>query len=96
MVRVFRVLMKELGMDVKQAIMVMQDNQAAILNFEKGFRGKTRPLNIRYHYVRELYERRILAFLKVHTGDMMADPMTKPFSSPTQDLPLLRRLLNFK
>ena len=90
----YRVFMGELGFPQDKPLLVLQDNEAAILNFEKGFRGRTKPLNLRYHYLYELTKAGKVSFWKVDTVDMLADVLTKPFYSVTIHVPLLQRLMN--
>jgi hypothetical protein len=90
----FRTLFQEVGFPQEKPILVCQDNDAAILNFNVGFRGRTKPINNRYHYVRELVERRVVEMIRVGTNDMISDALTKPFFSPTLHLPLIQRLMN--
>jgi hypothetical protein len=73
---------------------VMQDNQAVIINLERGFRGRTKPINVKYHFVRELVEEGKVKLVKIDTSEMIADVLTKPFYSPTKHVYLLQRLLN--
>jgi hypothetical protein len=90
----YRLFLKDLRLSTDKPILVLQDNDAAILNFNKGFRGRTRPLNMRYHYIRELVQRNMIKLVRVGTKDMLADPLTKPFYSVTSHLPLLKQMMN--
>ena len=90
----YRLFLKDLRLSVDKPILVLQDNDAAMLNFNKGFRGRTRPLNMRYHYIRELVQRNMIKLVRVGTKDMLADPLTKPFYSVTSHLPLLKQMMN--
>ena len=51
------------------------------------------PLNVRYYYIVELVEDGVIRLVKIDTADMLADILTKPFSS-REDLQLIQRLLN--
>jgi len=51
------------------------------------------PLNVRYYYIVELIEDGVIRIAKIDTADMLADILTKPFSS-REDLQLVQRLLN--
>jgi hypothetical protein len=90
----YRLIMAELGFPQDKPMLVLQDNDASILNFEKGFRGRTKPINLRYNYIRELVANRVVQMVRVGTDDMLADVLTKPFYSPTLHLPLIHRLMN--
>jgi hypothetical protein len=90
----YTIVMDELKVSSGKPILVMQDNQAAIINYEKGFKGRTKPVNLRYHYIRELVEEGKIQLVKVDTKDMIADPLTKPFYSKPDHIRLLQRLLN--
>jgi len=91
----FRQLLSELGIDQTKPSLVLQDNAAAELNFTRvgGPRGRTMPLNVRYYYIVELIEDGVIRIAKIDTADMLADILTKPFSS-REDLQLVQRLLN--
>ena len=91
----FRQLLSELGIQQVKPSLVMQDNAAAELNFTRagGPKGRTMPLNVRYYYIVELVEDGVIRLVKIDTADMLADVLTKPFSS-REDLQLIQRLLN--
>jgi histone deacetylase 1/2 len=89
----YKLFMAELRLPLTAPMLVMQDNDAAKLNFEVGFRGRTKPLNMRYHYLRELVQEKVIKIVRVPTDVMLADPLTKPFYSKVH-LQLIKRLLN--
>jgi len=88
------ILLREVEHYDGKPIIVMQDNQAAIINFERGFSGRTKPVNLRYHYIRELVEAGRVELVKISTDDMIADPLTKPFYDNPGHISLLQRLMN--
>jgi hypothetical protein len=90
----YRVMLEELRVATGKPILVLQDNNAAIINYEGGFKGRTKPINLRYNYIRELILDNKVKLLKIDTKDMIADPLTKPFYYSAEHVKLLQRLLN--
>ncbi|GKD62702.1 hypothetical protein Tco_1300211 [Tanacetum coccineum] len=50
------------------------------------FHSKTKHIEIRHHFIRDAYEKKLIKVLKIHTDDNVADLLTKAFdvSSPEQ------------
>jgi hypothetical protein len=90
----FSILLGELGFPQTEPMIVCQDNDTSILNFSHGFRQRTKPLNLKYNYVRELVLEKVIVTVRVDTWRMVCDCLTKPFYSPTMHIPGLQRLLN--
>jgi hypothetical protein len=90
----FSILLGELGFPQRAPMIVCQDNDASILNFTYGFRQRTKPLNLKYNYIRELVVDKVIVTVRVDTWRMVCDCLTKPFYSPTLHIPGLQRLLN--
>ncbi|GJV15051.1 hypothetical protein Tco_1360374 [Tanacetum coccineum] len=43
------------------------------------FHSKTKHIKIRHHFIRDAYEKKLIQVLKIHTGDNVADLLTKAF-----------------
>ncbi|GJZ06784.1 putative ribonuclease H-like domain-containing protein [Tanacetum coccineum] len=43
------------------------------------FHSKTKHIKIRYHFIRDTYEKKLIQVLKIHTDDNVADLLTKAF-----------------
>ncbi|GKD94510.1 hypothetical protein Tco_1374347 [Tanacetum coccineum] len=45
------------------------------------FRSKTKHIEIRHHFIRDSYEKRLIQVIKIHTDHNVADLLTKAFDS---------------
>ncbi|GJY70427.1 reverse transcriptase domain-containing protein [Tanacetum coccineum] len=62
------------------------DNESTICIVKNPiFHSKTNHIEIRHHFIRDAYEKKLIQVLKIHTDDNVADLLTKAFdvSSPT-------------
>jgi hypothetical protein len=76
-----RPLLKELDEEQKGPTLVYQDNQASIvISKDLCFHKRTKHIDIKYHYVRELVQKQIVQPVYIPTTDMKADMFTKPLS----------------
>ncbi|GKE34778.1 hypothetical protein Tco_1454100, partial [Tanacetum coccineum] len=41
--------------------------------------GQTKPIEIRHHFIRDSYEKKIIQMIKIHTDKNVADLLTKAF-----------------
>nr|GEY68306.1 putative ribonuclease H-like domain-containing protein [Tanacetum cinerariifolium] len=56
------------------------DNESTICIVKNPvFHSKTKPIEIRHHFIRNAYEKKLIQVLKIHTGDNVADLLTKAF-----------------
>ncbi|GKA34499.1 retrotransposon protein, putative, ty1-copia subclass [Tanacetum coccineum] len=70
-------LLEELGVELN-TVLVNCDNQGAIhLSRNHVFHEKTKHINVRYHFVREILEAKTVKVLKVGTEHNVADALTK-------------------
>nr|GEZ81919.1 retrovirus-related Pol polyprotein from transposon TNT 1-94 [Tanacetum cinerariifolium] len=70
-------LLEELGVELNR-VTVNCDNQGAIhLSRNHVFHERTRHINVRYHFIREVLEAKIVKVLKVGTEHNVADALTK-------------------
>lgn len=57
------------------------DNQSAIkLIKNPEFHKRSKHIEVRYHFVRQLYEEGVFALQYIHTNEQIADICTKPLS----------------
>jgi len=63
---------------------IMEDNTGAIkLGHNAEFHKRTKHIDIKYHYIRELVENNKIRILYINTKEQLADPLTKPITGPT-------------
>ncbi|GJT84401.1 putative ribonuclease H-like domain-containing protein [Tanacetum coccineum] len=56
------------------------DNESTICIVKNPmFHSKTKHIEIRHHFIRDTYEKKIIQVLKIHTDDNVADLLTKAF-----------------
>ncbi|GJU86475.1 putative ribonuclease H-like domain-containing protein, partial [Tanacetum coccineum] len=48
------------------------------------FHSKTKHIEIRHHFIRDAYEKKLIQVLKIHTDDNVADLLTKAFDVSSQ------------
>ncbi len=71
-------LLISMGIKIKTPIEVKVDNIGAIFMMENASTsGRTRHVDIRYHYVREYIEDDFIKIVFVRTKDNLSDEMTK-------------------
>ena len=77
----FLQVLREFKFTFKDPVLIYEDNQSAIKLVENPvFHKKSKHVDIKYHFVRELVENRTLAIQYVSTVDNIADIFTKPLS----------------
>ncbi|GJY71011.1 hypothetical protein Tco_0474714 [Tanacetum coccineum] len=56
------------------------DNESTICIVKNPvFHSKTKHIEIRHHFIRDAYEKKVIQVLKIHTDDNVADLLTKSF-----------------
>ena len=76
--RVFKDLMQT---DTREPIPIFGDNQGSLDIVRNPVKhNRTKHIDIRYHFIRELYQAQVIDVNHVNTGDNVADVMTKPVS----------------
>ncbi|GKE14749.1 hypothetical protein Tco_1422326 [Tanacetum coccineum] len=56
------------------------DNESTICIIKNPvFHSKTKHIEIRHHFIRDAYEKKLIQVLKIHTDDNVADLLTKSF-----------------
>ena len=70
----------ELGFSQERYILFC-DNQSAIhLSKNSSFHGKSKHIDIRYHWIRDVLESKDIEMEKIHTDKNIADMLTKVVS----------------
>ncbi|GJT17300.1 ribonuclease H-like domain-containing protein [Tanacetum coccineum] len=63
------------------------DNESTICIVKNPvFHSKTKHIEIRHHFIRDAYEKKLIKVLKIHTNDNVADLLTKAFDVSRDDL----------
>ena len=87
--------LEELGVKKgkNQPILLYADNQGAIdLTVNPLFHKRTKHIEIRWHWIREVVARKKIAIQYLPTKEMLADGLTKPL--PTPGFQAFKRMLN--
>ncbi|GJU85982.1 putative ribonuclease H-like domain-containing protein [Tanacetum coccineum] len=75
----------------KQTIMATSTTKAESSMFKEStisivknpvYHSKTKHIEIRHHFIRDSYEKKLIQVLKIHTDDNVADLLTKAFDGP--------------
>ena len=79
-----RQVLAEIGYEQKESTRVRCDNQIAIGLAENPIQHKrTKHIDIKYHYVREIVANKEVSVEYINTTNMLADIMTKGLNGPT-------------
>ncbi|QRW07679.1 Reverse transcriptase [Ceratobasidium sp. AG-Ba] len=74
-----RQLFDEISMPSSSPTLILSDNLAALtISVESQYRGQSKHINIRHHFIRDCVEKRLLSPMYVNTKDNFADALTKP------------------
>ena len=80
------------GLDQNKATVIFEDNQGCIaLAKNPVSHERTKHIDIRYHFIRELVEAKMIDLQYLPTADMLADLLTKGMARD-RHLDLCRRL----
>ena len=73
--------LQELGRQVKNSDVIMEDNQGAIaLAHNPEYHARTKHIDVQYHFVRECVEMGKVKLVYCPTENMIADALTKPLA----------------
>ena len=90
-----RRLLAELGVELPIATEVLEDNQGTIaISKNPVNHNRTKHIDIKYHYVREAMENKVITLTYCPTKEMVADPLTKPL--PREQFETLRHDMGLK
>ena len=86
--------LQELGFK-KDRYVLFCDNQNAIhLGKNPTFHSKSKHIDVRYHWIRDVLNTKALEFEKVHRDDNRADMLTKPL--PKEKLETCRSIIGME
>jgi hypothetical protein len=75
-------LQSELGFKSSQPTQLYEDNQSTIAILQNGNdKGRTKHIDIRHHYIRNMLANKEIAINYLPTKDMIADILTKPLNA---------------
>ncbi|XP_045027089.1 secreted RxLR effector protein 161-like [Daphnia magna] len=75
--------LKELEGDVPTPMELFMDNQSAIRIIRNPeLHQRTKHIDVRYHFIRELQEQGVIDAKYVNTNEQLADILTKPLAAP--------------
>jgi hypothetical protein len=76
-----RQFLDELGFPQSDPTVMYEDNKSAIHMVEQGNdKGRTKHIDVRYHYIREMVAEKMIRVEYLCTQDMIADMLTKPLT----------------
>ncbi|GKG22497.1 hypothetical protein Tco_0387800, partial [Tanacetum coccineum] len=68
---------------VQNQLLIHIDNESTICIVKNPvYHSKTKHIEIRYHFIRDCYEKKLISVEKIHTDLNVADLLTKPFDGP--------------
>ena len=70
-------LVRDLGIAVEMPTLHCDSQSAILLTKSPIFHAKTRHIEVKYHFIREMLEDKLMKLVKVHTADNLADLLTK-------------------
>lgn len=73
-------ILKDIGIHVDQPTVIYEDNQSAI-KIASGQTKKTKHIDIKYHFVREKVNEKLVKILYIDTQKQLADLLTKPLTN---------------
>ena len=90
----FRRILEELGFAQSQPTVIYEDNKSAIkLATNIQVTRKSRHINIRHHYIRDIIASHEVQIVHLPSDQMVSDMLTKPLG-PIKFKPFCRILLN--
>ena len=76
-----RQLLKDLNVDKKDPLKIYEDNQSAIsMGKNPQFHGRSKHIEIKYHFLRDHIEKKLVIIQYCATNEMLADLLTKGIS----------------
>ena len=70
-------LVRDLGITLEMPTLHCDSQSAIMLEKNLVFHAKTKHIDVKYHFIRDMLEDKLLELVKVHTDDNPADLMTK-------------------
>lgn len=72
--------MNDFGIDICKPTTIFEDNQACIYLLDKWEHKRLKHIDIKYHYVKDLYKGQKIVVVYIPTCDQKADILTKALS----------------
>ena len=69
--------LNELGFKQKRYVLFCNNQSAIHLGKNSSFHSKSKHINVRYHWIRDVLNAKLLELKKIHTNDNGSDMMTK-------------------
>ena len=73
-------LVRDLGIAVEMPTLHSDSQSAILLAKNPIFHAKTKHIEVKYHFIREMLEDKLMKLVKVHTDENPADLLTKGLS----------------
>ena len=70
-------VVRDLGITIEMPTLHCDSQSAIMLAKNLVFHAKTKHVDVKYHFIRDILEDKLLELVKVHTNDNPADLMTK-------------------
>ncbi|KAH8323147.1 hypothetical protein KR074_006679 [Drosophila pseudoananassae] len=71
-------LISEMGFETAPTLMIYSDNQSAqCLAKNASFHARSKHIDIKYHFIRDLYKKKVIDIEYVPTDNMISDVLTK-------------------
>lgn len=65
----------------EEAVVVYSDSTSALAYVkDPKYHGRSKHIDIRFHFIRDMVARREVVLRHISTGSMVADPLTKPIA----------------
>ena len=78
-----RRLLKDVGQGQSEATVIYEDNQGALaLSHNPKHHPRTKHIDVKFHYIRETVEKKLVSVQYIPTADMTADTLTKGLAKP--------------
>jgi hypothetical protein len=78
-----RMFLGEITKPLQSPIVIYCDNQSTIaITKNDKYHTRTKHIDLRYHFIREIYTRKIIDIQYCPTENMTADILTKPIKTP--------------
>lgn len=78
--------LKELGLKQDDYVVYCDSQSAIHLCKNPSFHSKSKHIEVRHHWIRDVFEKKKLKLQKIHTDDNVADMLTKPCQRDRQEI----------
>jgi len=70
--------LQELGQNQESYVLYCDSQSAIHLSKNSAYHSRSKHIDVRYHWIRDVLENKLLQIEKIHTNENEADMMTKP------------------